>query len=199
MGKIISGAARPALSSFTIASATLVTALLSPCASAAVFSGPITNPANGHAYYLLTPDTFLGSEAQAVALGGHLATVNDLAENTFIADTFATLGGVNRPLGTGFNDILTEGNFQWISGEPNTFTFFAGGEPNNGGAAGGDEDWAYLVEPGNPFLPPRRWNDAPALILSNPAIQGVVEVVPEPTSLALAACLSALLTRRRRD
>ena len=45
--------------------------------SAQVVAGPIVNPANGHAYFLLAPNTWTSSESQAVALGGHLATIND--------------------------------------------------------------------------------------------------------------------------
>ena len=35
-----------------------------------IIVGPITNPANGHDYYLLTPNNWTASEAEAEALGG---------------------------------------------------------------------------------------------------------------------------------
>ena len=47
---------------------------------AEVLAGPLVNPANAHHYYLLSEDTWQASERFAQELGGHLATVNDLAE-----------------------------------------------------------------------------------------------------------------------
>ena len=57
-------------------------------ASAAVIGGPTVDPANGHLYYLLSADTWSASEAEAQALGGNLATVNNAAENAWIFNTF---------------------------------------------------------------------------------------------------------------
>ena len=51
-----------------------------PSAKAGLIAGPISNPANGHEYFLLTESPWQDAEAQAVALGGHLATINDAAE-----------------------------------------------------------------------------------------------------------------------
>jgi hypothetical protein len=43
----------------------------------------------GHEYALtLTRNNWLGAEAEAVAAGGHLATINDLAEMNWISSTF---------------------------------------------------------------------------------------------------------------
>jgi hypothetical protein len=147
-------------------------------ASGAVLAGPVINLTNGHSYFLLSPGTFAASQAQAVAIGGNLVTINDAAENDWVADTFATLGGVNRPLGTGFNDIAIEGTFVWASGEANLFTNWAPGEPNNG-SGGQAEHWAYLVEPGDTVLPPRQWNDAPDSNVGTNPVHGIVEVVHE--------------------
>ena len=60
--------------------------LLSMGAHAAIFIGPHVNPANGHAYYLLQPDTWTASRVKAVALGGDLVTISDLAENTWVCN-----------------------------------------------------------------------------------------------------------------
>src|ERR1700712_2882100 len=68
--------------------------------SASVIAGPVTNPVNGHAYYLLSPDTWSGSEATAVAMGGTLATVRSADEDLFLYTTF----GANRNLWIGFVD-----------------------------------------------------------------------------------------------
>ncbi len=104
-------------------------------ASAAVVMGPITNPANGHDYYLLSQGCWTAAEAEAITLGGHLVTINDQAENDFVFNTFAHLHP-NDDLWIGFSDAAVEGVFEWVSGEPITFTNWAccigcGPEPNN--------------------------------------------------------------------
>ena len=67
-----------------------------PGARAAVLAGPITNAANGHAYYLLSTNTWTQSENEAIALGGHLVTINDDAENNWVYDTFGQFGVTRR-------------------------------------------------------------------------------------------------------
>src|SRR5688500_14344393 len=97
-----------------------------------VQAGPFTNPANGHTYYLLNPATWTASESEAVALGGHLVTVNDAAENDYLFATFAPL--VTAPthdLWIGLSDAASEGTFTWSSGEAVIYTQFGPGEPNN--------------------------------------------------------------------
>jgi hypothetical protein len=43
----------------------------------------------GHEYALtLTRNNWLGAEAEAVAAGGHLATINDVAEMDWVSFTF---------------------------------------------------------------------------------------------------------------
>ncbi|MES2606866.1 MAG: lectin-like protein, partial [Pseudomonadota bacterium] len=84
----------------------------------AVIAGPIVNPNNNHTYYLLEPATWTASEAQAVALGGHLATVRNLAENTWIYNQFSAFshaGSTARGLWIGLNDVTTEGTYKWSS------------------------------------------------------------------------------------
>jgi len=50
-------------------------------AHASILTGPVVNPANGHVYYLLSQNTWSNAEAEAVALGGHLATIRNAAED----------------------------------------------------------------------------------------------------------------------
>jgi hypothetical protein len=156
---------------------------------AAIEAGPFVNPANGHTYYLLTSNTWTNSEAEAVALGGHLVTINDAAENQWVVNTFANYGGVARPLWIGLTDRDSEGNFGWVSGEPFTYSNWnlPSGEPNNSGGSGYEEDFTYIIQdfPGNPTVFPTFWNDVPndgfGVI---PPMHGVVEVsspvVPVP-------------------
>jgi hypothetical protein len=43
-------------------------------------AGLITNSSNNHVYYLLTSSSWTDSEAEALSLGGHIVTINDLQE-----------------------------------------------------------------------------------------------------------------------
>jgi hypothetical protein len=153
-------------------------------ARADILAGPIVDPANGHTYYLLTTNTWTASEAEALTLGGHLATINDLAENQWGFNTFTPLTGATRPaLWIGLNDAAVEGTFVWASGEPDQFTHWASGEPINGG---GVEDWVHLIDPLGGADRASRWNDAENVTPQGPVMFfGVVEVVPEPASALL--------------
>ena len=126
-------------------------------AGAAVLSGPIANPANGHLYYLLDQASWTDSEAQAIALGGHLVTINDATENQWVFDTFTPLVSTSIPdcpcLWIGYNDVATEGSFVWVSGETPAHTNWNSGEPNNNGP----ENYAHRYGPTNER--PGIWND----------------------------------------
>jgi len=63
-----------------------------PRALGGVIAGPITNSANGHLYYLLSTTNWNAAETIAVSLGGHLATINDTNENTWIFNNIASYG-----------------------------------------------------------------------------------------------------------
>jgi hypothetical protein len=193
----------------TLAAAICV-CMVAPNAFSAIIGGPIANPANGHTYYLLNADTWTNSESQAQALGGHLVTINDSAEETFLINTFTSGANANRVLWLGLNDAATEGTFAWADGTPfngssygHTFGSFpwAPGEPNNAtdaGPAGEDYvsfNWHYTV-PDAPSIYQTihgTWNDdietGPAASLAPRhggalgPFNGVVEVaatIPEP-------------------
>jgi hypothetical protein len=156
------------------------------------------NPATGHTYYLLQKSTWSVAESQAIVLGGHLATINDAAENEWVATTLSNFGGVQRGLWIGLTDQDHEGTFTWVSGDPSTYRNWEVGQPDNGGGSGA-ENWVNIwPKPGG--RNPGTWNDynghddnwfgAPFC--------GVVEVVPEPTALALMGLGTAMLLFRRR-
>lgn len=94
--------------------------------SALSYAAPIFNPATDHWYDTVTGDWFT-AESNAVALGGHLVTINDAAEQAWLTNNF----GSSTYYWIGFNDIEMEGNWVWISGEPVTYTNWKYNEPSN--------------------------------------------------------------------
>lgn len=179
-------------------------------ATVTTLTGPISNPANGHLYYLLDTSNWTTSETQAQSLGGHLVTVNDSAENAWVFSTFSSFGGVTRDLWTGLNDAANEGTFVWANNEPLIFANWEPGNPDNG--FGFNEDYVHIYGGGTPPVlagwVAGAWNDInnvsgyQALDGTTPIqrnIYGVVEVVPEPSTIALLAFgLGFVLTRRER-
>ena len=94
---------------------------------------------NGHTYYVST-GTHEWVDAVAIAnnSGGHLATIENAAENAFVSSL-----SPNNRIWIGFNDIAQEGNWVWETGEPVTYVNWAPGEPNNccGGEDGAVMNW----------------------------------------------------------
>lgn len=136
------------------------------------------NPLNGHTYHLLSASTWTDAEIQAMLLGGHLATINDRDEYDWVWSTF----GIDwqRLLWIGLNDIAAEGTFTWISGESATFRNWAPEQPR----ADGDEDYVQMGYWGAPD--PSGWNDLANVTFHGSApVQGVVEVIPEPSTFVL--------------
>jgi hypothetical protein len=160
---------------------------------AGVISGPTVSPTNGHKYYLLSPDTWTGSEASAVGLGGHLATVRSQAENDWLVATYSSL--VTEPTGSlliGFTDPTHTGSFGWVSGAPVTYTNWGSGEPNNIGT----EIYSNLLIHNFGSILAGQWNNT-TTGASNLPQYGVAEVVPEPTHLAVSAVAAVFAFARR--
>jgi hypothetical protein len=59
-------------------------------------------------------NTWDRAEAEAVALGGHLVTINDEAENQWVLDTFGPQASINGMLWIGFTDQQVEGEWSLI-------------------------------------------------------------------------------------
>ena len=125
----------------------------------------------GHTYFLLTTNTWTGSQDEAVSLGGNLVTINDQEEQNFVYTTFAFEPA--KYLWIGLNDAASNGDYTWISGEPVTYTNWAGGEPTNGTG----EDYVYISAPVDPR--PEQWND----IDNSSPLNAVVEVDSLPSRL----------------
>ncbi|MDB6029025.1 MAG: Lectin C-type domain protein [Verrucomicrobiales bacterium] len=145
-------------------------------------SQPFVNPANGHTYILLRSATWKKSEAQAVAMGGHLATVRNQAEEDWLLQTFGRLGGAPRLLWIGLNDTANKFHFGWSSGESVSYTCWAKGEPNN---VGRGEDFVAIFYPGHDQGGKwNDWNDRAKDPIGLP-MNGVVEIVsPEAARVA---------------
>ncbi len=102
---------------------------------------PETNPANGHLYFVLPNSDWTNAEMASVRLGGHLVTINDAAENTYVCERFRDFAGGLRHLWLGLVDGDIEHNsyftnhrmneFGWTSGQPVTYANWWRTDPNN--------------------------------------------------------------------
>ncbi len=132
--------------------------------------GWIKNPSNGHYYKLTTPMNWFQAEEQAVEWGGHLVTINDASENSWLVSTF----GDSETFWIGFTDKDMEGSWYWISGENSTYTnwrsYPGGSEPND--VPPGEDVATINFISGSEHLP-GKWNDLPI----NGAMRGIVEKV----------------------
>ena len=137
-----------------IASCSVAFLLLAAIQSrAGIIAGPITNPANGHEYYLLTPNTWTASEAEAEDMDGTLVIVRNAGEQDWIFSTFGNLGGNGRSLWIGLHRTEPGGKFAWVDGSPLDYAHWFAGEPNN---AGGNENCVHMRwDP----AAPGSWND----------------------------------------
>jgi len=172
--------------------------VITPGVDAAIIAGPITNPANGSRYYLLDDSGWTAAQAEAVTLGGNLATINDAAEQQWVYSTFSTFDNVNRNLWIGLYDpdpatnaaqrVQRRLEFEWVSGEVSSYRNWSPVEPNN----------PQTTDPENPELFGHIWNPVDpnagdwnnfrdlATVFGRP-VNGVVEVlaVPEPGAMGL--------------
>jgi len=151
-----------------------VAALNLVSARAGIIAGPATNPANGHTYYLLSSTTWTKSEAEAISLGGHLATIRNAAEDRWI---FSTFGGFSTALWIGLADRDKARRYTWASGEPVTYMNWSAGQPDNRPDDGGTEFYAHIWPQAH--AAPGQWNDYGDgyTVLGFP-LYGVVEIIP---------------------
>lgn len=175
---------------------TILAQIVSVVSAVSAFALPLSY--GGHEYELVPGLDWTDAEISAIGWGGHLATVNDAAEDAWLFSNF----GYKHYIG--LNDIDVEGVWEWISGEAVTYTHWAPGEPNNGTAAnwvqinwgydstGGWNDtgpsWTY---PGNP------WHSGYGIAERDAS--GGTHPIPEPaTCLLLSSGLAGLAAFRKK-
>ncbi|MEM7066025.1 MAG: choice-of-anchor C family protein [Cyanobacteria bacterium P01_B01_bin.77] len=127
----------------------------------------------GDSVYLLSAAaTWVEAQTEAQSFGGNLVTVNDGAEQTFLAGLFA-----GKTLWTGYSDVAVEGNFQWADGDSSTYTNWASGQPNNFR----NEDFVAIDSNGS-------WND----ISDTAKLQGIIEIKNPTTPILTVSDLSII-------
>jgi len=110
-------------------------------ARAEIMAGPVTNPANGHDYYLLAPQNWPAAEAQAENLGGSLAIIKNAAEQKWVYAQFGHDGDKDRTLWIGLHRQWQGGPLVWVDGSKVDYVNWDATEPDN---AGGNENCVQL-------------------------------------------------------
>jgi hypothetical protein len=143
--------------------------------AATIIAGPITNPANGHEYFLLSPDSWTASETAAEHLGGTLAVIKNAGEQEWVFSNFARYGGTNRNLWIGLYRNNPNRLLDWVTGFKSDYSNWAGGQPDD---AGGVEGYVFMASNDRPWgLAAGRWGDiANDMRIGERSLNGVVEV-----------------------
>jgi Ca2+-binding RTX toxin-like protein len=124
-------------------------------------------------YLLSTVGTWGTAQAEALSFQGNLVTINNEAEQTFLASLFA-----GKESWIGYNDAGVEGTFQWASGETSAYTNWLKTQPDN---YFDQEDFGTLGPNGS-------WSDRPG---SN-EYQGIIEIKNTTTPVLAIADLSII-------
>ncbi len=106
----------------------------------------VLNPANNHSYKRIHCESWDDAQAEAIAEGAHLVSINDAAEQEWLVKVFGT-----APCWIGLTDTVKEGEWSWTSGEPLTYFNWAFHKLID--ADRGDEDYVFMG-----FSPDGRWH-----------------------------------------
>lgn len=99
-------------------------------------SGKVSIPSNalkynGHSYYIFNnKSTWEEAQAYCESRGGHLAVINNAAENTKLFNYMKNKGYDSAYFG--LSDATNEGTWNWVNGENVSYTNWGGNEPNGG-------------------------------------------------------------------
>ena len=92
-----------------------------------VDESPTPQVYQGHTYYFFSsPVTWYDAKAICENMGGHLATITSADENAFV---YSLANGSMAWLGA--TDINQEGKWEWVNGEPFSFSCWAENQPDN--------------------------------------------------------------------
>lgn len=156
-----------------------------------IIAGPITNPGNGHDYYLLSPGTWMASEAAAENLDGTLATIRNAGEQEWVFSTFAACGGTNRNLWIGLHRVGPERTLEWATWEKADYSNWADGQPDDAGRA---ESFVFMASLDRPWgMPAGKWNDYTDAEIAGDPLCGVVEVMGKANPKTLTETEKALI------
>jgi hypothetical protein len=172
---------------------------------------PVQWSGNGHWYEAVhVPAGISWTDARdaapSILPGGYLASINSEAENEFVfslidddAFWFHDPGGGSFGPWLGGTDEVTEGVWQWVSGESWGYTNWHPGQPDDW--AGSEDYLDFYVN--SPTARASTWNDLADWPLSPiTAITGYVVETPEPGTLLLLGLgvvgVAGLGRRRRR-
>jgi hypothetical protein len=168
------------------------------------------NPTTNHYYATtLSNETWEQAEAEAILAGGHLVTINDANEESWLREKFDKF----YTYWTGFTDRQEEGVWRWASSELVNYKNWAPGEPNNLNPDTVGPEWQkYYTQDGEDYAVMNwivdgvsYWNDVPNLgpwfAQNGGGVTGIIEVTkvaaPLPsTLLLLSSALAGLLWRR---
>ncbi len=173
--------------------------------SAQVVHWSAASGGNGHWYeavYVPAGIDWASADVAARVAGGHLASVSDAAENDFVfglvddprfwfPDRYNSnigpwLGGV-QPSGS----PEPAGGWEWVTGEPFTWTSWAAGEPNN---LGGNEDRLHFFYNPAPTRMPH-WNDLPGFVATIVGYVVEYELTLDPAVPGVAGQWNSLQVR----
>ena len=140
-------------------------------------------PSNGH-YYAYAHYNVSWSNANEIAetLGGYLVTITSAEENQFISELIESDGSAWIGLFQGPAGNEPDEGWQWVTGEPLSYTEWNGGEPNQ--YQGAEEDYAVIGSSTHSQSQWRgKWADIPVDALSSSGF--VIEFeTPSITSVA---------------
>lgn len=115
----------------------------------------------GSKSYYLSNDFYTGFDAFGFAESedGFVGTIRNETDNQYLVEAIKLNTGGTVDVYIGYNDLITEGEFEWHNGDPSSYNNWNEGEPNNSGADGGPENFTLVQGDGS-------WNDVDGTILS---------------------------------